>query len=95
MYQEDLDIRQITNADTLRQMLAQCEDEIMRLAKDEGNCYYWPRETEDLVREELSTKGLRKLILPCCNWRRCTVFGTTIYITNLLPFVAWTVGRSI
>jgi hypothetical protein len=38
-------------------MLAQCEDEIMRLAKDEGNCYYWPRETEDLVREELSIRA--------------------------------------
>ena len=52
MYNEILEIKQITNTDTLRQMLAQCEDEIMRLAKGEGNCYYWPRETEELVREE-------------------------------------------
>lgn len=57
MYNEILEIKQITNTDTLRQMLAQCEDEIMRLAKDEGNCYYWPRETEDLVREELGTRA--------------------------------------
>lgn len=57
MYNEFVEITQITNADTLRQMLAQCEDKIMQLAKDEGNCYYWPRETEDLVREELSTRA--------------------------------------
>lgn len=58
MINNDYDsIKQITNADTLRQMLAQCEDEIMRLAKDGGNCYYWPREAEDLVREELSTRA--------------------------------------
>lgn len=31
MYNELSEIKQITNADTLRQMLAQCEDEIMRL----------------------------------------------------------------
>lgn len=57
MYNEVLEIKQITNADTLRQMLAQCEDEIMRLAKDGGNCYYWPRDVEEIVREELSTRA--------------------------------------
>lgn len=51
-------IRQITDADTLRQMLAQCEDEIMRLAKDGGHCYYWPRDCEEDVREELSTRAV-------------------------------------
>lgn len=50
-------IKQITNADTLRQMLAQCEDEIMRLAKNAGSCNYWPREAEELVREVLITRA--------------------------------------
>lgn len=36
MYNELSEIKQITNADTLRQMLAQCEDEIMRLERT-----YW------------------------------------------------------
>lgn len=57
MYNELLEIKQITNADTLRQMLAQCEDEIMRLAKKTGNCYYWPRDCEVDVRMELSTRA--------------------------------------
>lgn len=59
MYQEDLDIRQITNADTLRQMLAQCEDEIMRLSKDGGDSSHWPRwpDNDELIREELSTRA--------------------------------------
>ena len=51
-------IRQITDADTLRQMLAQCEDEIMRLAKDGGHCYYWPQDCEEDVREELGTRAV-------------------------------------
>lgn len=51
-------IRQITDAATLRQMLAQCENEIMRLAKDGGHCYYWPQDCEEDVREELGTRAV-------------------------------------
>lgn len=57
MYNELSEIKQITNADTLRQMLAQCEDEIMRLAKNAGSCYYWPRDCEGEVHIELSTRA--------------------------------------
>ena len=57
MYKDAPEIRQINNADTLRTMLAQCEDEIMRLAKRAKGTLYWPRDVEDLVREELSTRA--------------------------------------
>lgn len=57
MYQDAPEIRQITNADTLRKMLAQCEDEIMRLAKEAEGIHYWPSEVEELVHEELGTRA--------------------------------------
>ena len=60
MYQEVSDILRISNADTLRQMLAQCEDERMRMATYCENCYYWPRDVEERVKEEL---GMRACIL--------------------------------
>ena len=59
MYNELMEIKQITNADNLRQMLAQCEDEIMRLSRDGGDSSHWPRwpENDELIREELSTRA--------------------------------------
>ena len=57
MYYDKININQITNADTLRTMLAQCEDEIIRLAKKAEGILYWPRDVEELVREELNTRA--------------------------------------
>lgn len=57
MNNEAPEIRRISNSDTLRQMLAQCEDEIMRLAKSAEGTLYWPRAVEELVREELGTRA--------------------------------------